>query len=175
MLENGDFHADTPVFKPYVASPTDAIAVTFLSESPVVGEKLADGKRCLQLDVKNDTTAKALFLYEAPIYIDATKRYKISVKVFTNESVNLEWGGYAFGNTAGTPLAGAEGKGVWSYSLFVLDGPTSGWQEFEKVIGPKGSDADFFWDPETLTINARLWIRNGPGKVILSDFSVTEL
>lgn len=171
MMENGDLSADKPGFSTGWAKESLECRI-------IDGKPAPKGKRCLEIELKQASPEQRTYSvsYNAPIYVDPTKKYRVRAKALVQEPCTVTCGGYAQGDKTGKPIMRPDGKGVWQYSFILINKSTTDvWQEFEATIGPAGSDCKFTWDPQTLSISMTFWIAGGPAKLYFSDFSVEEL
>jgi hypothetical protein len=168
LIANGDFETgEHDLFTPVSATSSFEAAVHEGDPAPQ-GEHA--GRFSLALRLKAD--GRGAYSLKQPPFIDRTRVYRISAKVYTPDAIQFMLTGYA-SDGKDWNLKDERGR-VWGYSADVK-GPTTGWQTVATTIGPPDSDAQYKLPPDTLQITLTLRFQGVEGTVYVDDLAVEEV
>jgi hypothetical protein len=138
--------------------------------NPVAGDTTHDGKSAMVLTLPAGRGGSAS--YYSPISIDPAKKYRLSLKMYAPEKVNVTVGGYGASLTS-QQLKNPDGS-VWGWGVG-FQGPVDNWTTVEATFGPPGSDAKFTFLPDTTSINLVFWCGGTPSPIYVDDLSLEEV
>ena len=177
LITNGSADDDIPTF-----FLNDAIELSIRQGNPVTGFETGDEKSFAVKFLRDAIDRPLAFGLKEQIYIDPSKRYRFRISFHSTGEATISCGAYAMNEqSAGKPLKKPDGA-VWQYNVGTPDGkrvlktPTTEWVEMQAVVGPEGSEADFFWLPETLSTGLSIWVTAPADTVLYIDnISAEEL
>jgi hypothetical protein len=137
--------------------------------NPVVGDTAHDGKYAMALTIPANGSSNVS--YSKPIFIDPTKKYRLSLKMYAPEKVSVTVGGYSASRTS-SQLKNPNGK-VWGWGVG-FKGPVDQWTTVETTFGPPGSGAKFIFLPDTTSISLTYWCSGTPSPIYVDDLALEE-
>lgn len=177
LFTNGSADDDVPTF-----FLNETVELSIHQGNPVTGFETGDEKSFALKFLQDAMDRPVAVGMKEQIYVDPTKRYRFRISFHSTGEATITAGGYAMNEeSAGKPLTKPDGA-VWQYNVASPDGkrvlntPTTEWVEMQAVIGPEGSEADYFWLPETLMTGMAMWITAPADTVVYMDnISAEEL
>jgi hypothetical protein len=149
--------------------PAEANLLKFRVAANPKPDAVNASKQCLAAELAGPRTA---FGTSGTYYVDASKRYRFSMKVYTTAKISVEVGGYGSdGKNINLPK---DGGGVWQWG-FWKKGPLEGWTTMSCTLGPAGSGADLVFPAGILSTHMTFWITGEPGTFYLDDVTMEEI
>ncbi len=167
-VENGNFESGTQDLFP---AESGNVVVALHHGNPATGDAKHPGEFCVAITSKKADSNVGML---KPIFVDASKTYRIGVSIHAPAALAGTIGGYGKDATNAN-LTDAAGR-VWQWYL-APKGPAEGWQTLETTVGPAGSGAAHEWPAGILSTGFTFWMAGLPagGTVYLDDISVVEI
>jgi len=167
VFSDGDFESGKQtVFPEDVAN----VKVALHKGNPLPNDATKVGEWCAGVTLE---TNRAFIRIPRNVYVDPSKTYRVSMKVFTNKKITGTFGGYAV-STKGGQCTMPDGAGTWAWA-FPMYGPTQGWQTLETTIGPANSDAKLKWPNDVLYTWIHMHFSGERGTVYFDDVAFEEI
>lgn len=168
QLDNGDFESGAQdVFQ----AESGHVVARLHEGNPLADDATHAGRWCVAITSKKGGGHIGV---RKPLFVDASKKYRIGVSLYAPTALAGTIGGYASDGKKAN-LLGPKG-GVWQWDL-AAKGPTEGWQKLETTVGPAASGAKHEWPAGIVSMGFGFWLSGLPadGTVYLDDMAVVEI
>ena len=149
--------------------PQSALNPQIFEGHPVAGDA-SNGVNSLLLTVPPGGSGN--LSYKKPIFVDASRKYRLSARVFSPRQSQVFVGGY--GATRDGQQLKNERGGAWSWRTN-YEGPTDGWKTIETTFGPPNSGAANILSPDVAALRLVIWATGAGAPIYLDDLSVEEI
>ncbi len=162
---NGDFEDGTIAPFPEVnAKDPGATVETSLHEGNPAPRGALSGTHCLAIRKLAEGTTSVSVPH--PIFLDPSRCYQVSARVYTAAKLQAEFGGYG-SDGVDRNLKDAAGN-VWQYG-FWAKGPLAEWTTLATSIGPAGAGMKLDWPAGFLSTHLVLWLNGAAGTLYVDD------
>ncbi len=160
-IMDGDFESGRQEF--FLADARNyAVTARIYEGNPVPGDREHQGKYCAEITMEK---ASGVAVSPRQIYIDPTKKYRVSLRYYTRHNLNASAGGY--GRDLTRQITDEKGE-TWGWGM-ELKGPVDTWTTTETTVGPPGSGARWIWPPGIISTAMNLWMSGDEGSVLYLD------